>query len=411
MEVNTVEVDSLSKTYPQGDSQLARLRYVFQTGRATSGIAALADVSFTVRSGEAFGIVGANGSGKSTLLKILAGILNPSSGTIRVHGRLSALLELGAGFAPDFTGSENVYLNASLLGLDRAETAERFAAIESFASIGEFIDQPIRTYSTGMVLRLAFAVAAHVDPDVLIVDEALAVGDIAFRQRCMRRIHELRARGTTILFVSHDAMDVKALCDRCLWLENGRTRAIGDTDEVVASYLEVALHGPASATPASAAPAAQLVKRRFGDQAAEVIAFDLLNGAGEPVRTLAGGESVAIRVGVRSNARIESPIFGFLVRSPKGETIFGSNTARENYPVRSLAPGDQYFVDFHWIAPELTEGKYFISVGIAEGSPDDFEMRDYIEDAIEIQFQPRNFPVRGYVRLACEAVVTRSSFA
>src|SRR6185437_10571674 len=194
-------------------------------------------------------------------------------------------------------------------------------------------------YSTGMILRLAFAVAAHVDPDVLIVDEALAVGDIAFRQRCMRRIHELRARGTTILFVSHDAMDVKALCDRCLWLENGRTRAIGDADEVVAGYLEVALHGPSSVAPASAGPAAQLVKRRFGDQAAEVISFDLLNSAGEPLRTLAGGESVAIRIGVRANAPIESPIFGFLVRNAKGETIFGSNTSRENYPVRPLALG------------------------------------------------------------------------
>jgi len=408
MEVNAVEVDSLSKTYPAGDSQLARLRYVFQPGRATSGVAALADVTFSVARGEAFGIVGANGSGKSTLLKILAGTLSPTSGAIRVHGRLSALLELGAGFAPDFTGRENVYLNASLLGLDRPETNERLPAIESFASIGEFIDQPIRTYSTGMILRLAFAVVAHVDPDVLIVDEALAVGDIAFRQRCMRRIHELRARGTTILFVSHDAMDVKALCDRCLWLENGRTRAIGDADEVVANYLEVALHGPASLAPASAAPSAQLTKRRFGNQAAEVISFDLLDSAGEPLRILAGGESVAVRVGVRANIPVESPIFGFLVRNTKGETIFGSNTSRENYPVRPLAPGDESFAEFHWIAPQLAEGSYYISVGIAEGHTDDFEMRDYIEDAIEIQVRSRNFPVRGYVRLACEAAVIRS---
>jgi lipopolysaccharide transport system ATP-binding protein len=409
MEVNAVEVDSLSKTFPPGDSQLARLRYVFQPGgRAISGVAALSGVSFGVARGEAFGIVGANGSGKSTLLKILAGILNPTSGVVRVHGRLSALLELGAGFAPDFTGRENVYLNASLLGLDRSETGERFATIESFASIGEFIEQPIRTYSTGMVLRLAFAVAAHVDPDVLIVDEALAVGDIAFRQRCMRRIHELRSRGTTILFVSHDAMDVKALCDRCLWLENGRTRAIGDADEVVANYLDVALHRQTSVTPVSAGPAAQLVKRRFGDQAAEVISFDLLDSAGEQLRMLAGGESVVVRVGVRANAQIESPIFGFLVRNAKGETIFGSNTSRENYPVRPLVPGDRSFAEFHWIAPQLAEGRYFISVGIAEGSTDDFEMRDYIEDAIEIQVRPGHFPVRGYMRLDCEAVMMRS---
>jgi hypothetical protein len=234
------------------------------------------------------------------------------------------------------------------------------------------------------------------------------VGDIAFRQRCMRRIHELRARGTTILFVSHDAMDVKALCDRCLWLEYGRTRAIGNADEVVANYLEAALHGPASLPPPSAGPAPEAIKRRFGNQAAEVISFDLLNSAGEPLRTLVGGESVAVRVGARANAPIESPIFGFLVRNAKGETIFGSNTSRENYPVRRLAPGDESFTDFHWIAPQLAEGSYYISVGIAEGNADDFEMRDYIEDALEIHVRPRHFPVRGYVRLDCEAAVTRS---
>jgi len=201
---------------------------------------------------------------------------------------------------------------------------------------------------------------------------------------------------------------VKALCDRCLWLENGRTRAIGDADEVVASYLEVALHGPASVAPASAAPGAQLAKRRFGNQAAEVISFDLLDSAGEPLRILAGGESVAVRVGVRANVPVESPIFGFLVRNTKGETIFGSNTSRENYPVRPLAPADESFAEFHWIAPQLAEGAYYISVGVAEGHTDDFEMRDYIEDAIEIQVRSRNFPVRGYVRLACEAAVVRS---
>jgi lipopolysaccharide transport system ATP-binding protein len=203
-------------------------------------------------------------------------------------------------------------------------------------------------------------------------------------------------------------MDVKALCDRCLWLENGRTRAIGDADEVVANYLEVALHGPGSVAQTATDPAAQVVKRRFGDQAAEVISFDLLDAAGEPLRILAGGESVAVRVGVRANARIESPIFGFLVRNAKGETIFGSNTSRENYPIHPLSPGEASFAEFHWVAPQLADGAYFISVGIAEGDMDDFEMRDYIEDAIEIQVRRRSIPVRGYVRLDCEAVVVRS---
>ncbi|HVW84121.1 MAG TPA: ABC transporter ATP-binding protein, partial [Bryobacteraceae bacterium] len=186
-----LDVRNVSKTYPRGDSQWARFRYVLgsSAARADQGIRALRDVSFEVPRGEAFGIVGANGSGKSTLLQIIAGILQPTSGSVEVRGRLSALLELGSGFSPEFTGRQNVYLNASILGLSQEEIEARFETIERFASIGDFIDQPIRTYSSGMALRLAFAVVAHVDPEILVVDEALAVGDIAFRQRCMRRIH------------------------------------------------------------------------------------------------------------------------------------------------------------------------------------------------------------------------------
>ena len=241
--MTAVEVHRLSKNYPLSTSQFGRLRHLFGSGTREpgNGLWALRDVSFSVARGEAFGIIGANGSGKSTLLQIVAGILRPTSGSFQVHGRLSALLELGSGFSPEFTGRDNVYLNASLLGVSREEIDARFGAIESFAGIGDFIGQPIRTYSTGMVLRLAFAVAAHVDPEILIVDEALAVGDIAFRQRCMRKIHELRAHGVTILFVSHETSDVKALCERCLWLDNGVPRELGEADDVVAAYLSASL--------------------------------------------------------------------------------------------------------------------------------------------------------------------------
>ncbi|MES1258490.1 MAG: ABC transporter ATP-binding protein, partial [Acidobacteriota bacterium] len=226
--MTALRVHNLSKNYPLSDSQWARLRHVFAPhSRGGKILQALRDVSFSVEKGEAFGVVGANGSGKSTLLQIIAGILRPTSGDVEVNGRLSALLELGSGFSPEFTGRQNVYLNASILGLSREETDQRFETMTRFAAIGDFIDQPIRTYSTGMVLRLAFAVVAHVDPEILIVDEALAVGDIAFRQRCMRRIHELRAGGTTILFVSHETGDVKALCERCIWLEKGEMRMVG----------------------------------------------------------------------------------------------------------------------------------------------------------------------------------------
>lgn len=263
--MTAVEVRHLSKNYPLSKSQLGRLRHLFGADKQAprDGLWAVRDVSFSVARGEAFGIIGANGSGKSTLLQMVARILTPTSGSAEVHGRLSALLELGSGFSPEFTGRDNVYLNGSLLGLSRDEIDSHFEAIERFAEIGDFIDQPIRTYSTGMVLRLAFAVAAHVDPEILIVDEALAVGDIAFRQRCMRKIHELRAQGATILFVSHETNDVKALCERCLWLQNGVARELGEADEVVARYLSDSLqrdlgHTEPAHAPRNSAPAVAL---------------------------------------------------------------------------------------------------------------------------------------------------------
>src|SRR5579875_491126 len=199
--------------------------------------AALEDVSFEVRRGETFCVIGENGSGKSTLLQIVAGILQPTSGTAAVNGRVSALLELGAGFNPEFSGRNNVYLNGSILGLTTRQIDERYRDIESFAEIGDFIDQPVKTYSSGMVVRLAFAVAINVDPEILLVDEALAVGDIYFRQRCMRKVHELRSRGVTILFVSHAVADVKAVGDRALWLEGGKVVDTGTTERIVSRYL------------------------------------------------------------------------------------------------------------------------------------------------------------------------------
>src|ERR1700759_3828793 len=191
---------------------------------------ALHDLSFEVKRGETFCIVGENGSGKSTMLQMVAGILQPTTGTVTVNGRVSALLELGAGFNPEFSGRDNVYLNGSILGLTTKQIDQRYGDIEAFAEIGAFINQPVKTYSSGMVVRLAFAVAISVDPEILLVDEALAVGDIYFRQRCMRKVHELRSHGVTILFVSHATADVKALGDRTMWLEHGRMMDIGDTE-------------------------------------------------------------------------------------------------------------------------------------------------------------------------------------
>src|SRR5215467_8615777 len=234
-----VEFQGVSKSYPIYDSPGDRLKELITPRRYQfhRDFWALRDISFEIRRGETFCIVGENGSGKSTLLQMVAGILQPTSGSVSVAGRVSALLELGAGFNPEFSGRDNVYLNGSILGLTSRQIDERYRDIEAFAEIGDFINQPVKTYSSGMVVRLAFAVAIHVDPEILLVDEALAVGDIYFRHRCMRKVHELRARGITILFVSHAVSDVKALGDRTLWLERGRMMDVGDMERVVGKYL------------------------------------------------------------------------------------------------------------------------------------------------------------------------------
>lgn len=438
MATPAVEVRGVSKSYPLSDSQLRRLRHLFGAGKhdPKDTLWALRDVSFSVARGEAFGIIGANGSGKSTLLQIIAGILRPESGTVEVNGRLSALLELGSGFSPEFTGRDNVFLNGSLLGLSHEEIDARFGEIERFAGIGDFINQPIKTYSTGMVLRLAFAVAAHVDPEILIVDEALAVGDIAFRQRCMRKIHELRAGGATILFVSHETSDVKALCERCLWLQNGAVQELGEADAVVAKYLSVALHREVLHREAEQKTLAQhesqaadlresaeaepdlvigfkgeLRGHRYGDGRAFIIGGDLVSASGQPVQVACPLEHQVLRISFRANARLGSPIAGFLVRNSRGESIFGSNTAREDFPLPAMVPGKVSNIDFHWTIPDLAAGTYWISLAVSDGNVEDFQVCDYIEDAIEMRM-PQSVALhasRGYFQLHCAGVTLHRS--
>jgi ABC-type polysaccharide/polyol phosphate transport system ATPase subunit len=397
--MNAVTASGLSKNYPLVSGAFSRLRHMFHRDPG-SGIWALRDVTFDVRRGEAFGIVGSNGSGKSTLLQIIAGILRPDAGTISAEGRLAALLELGSGFSPEFTGRENIYLNASILGLSKEEIDARMEAIEAFAEIGEFLDRPVRTYSSGMVLRVAFAAAAHTDPEVLIVDEALAVGDIGFRQRCMRRIHQLRARGCTILFVSHDTGDVKALCDRCLWLDHGRVRELGDSDQVVAAYLQSTLDVREPTAAIAERPVISTSGARFGDGRAEIMTQEL---AGR----WRAGANLNLRVTVRGRATLQQPIVGFLLRNERGETIFGTNTSREDSPVPVLAAGMVCVVDFHFMAPALSPGRYRISLAISDGTMDQFAVADYVEDAIEVDVAGDS--ARGYVRLPCEIAVTYGS--
>ncbi len=383
---------------------------------------ALREVSFEIHRGETFCIIGENGSGKSTLLQIVAGILQPTTGTAKTNGRVAALLELGSGFNPEFTGKENVYLNAAILGLSTAEIDSRYAEIEAFAEIGDFINQPVKTYSSGMTVRLAFSVAIHVNPDVLLVDEALAVGDIYFRQRCMRKVHELRGRGVTILFVSHAIGDVKAIGDRTMWLDNGHVREIGDTESVVSKYLAYMVEKDsqflglgrkesASIQPAAATIAPELVTsipnidHRYGDARAQIIGIQATNPDGRVLHLLEPGTPIVLRISARAKEPILNPNIGFMLRNHLGVDFAGTNTLREGHQLPEMWPGDTTTVDFHITLPELYPASFSFSPAIADGNLTEYKMCDWIDNALTLQMGHGEGQVYGYLHLPCRVEV------
>jgi lipopolysaccharide transport system ATP-binding protein len=377
---------------------------------------ALRAVSFEMHKGETVGIIGRNGAGKSTLLQILCGTLHPNSGAVAVNGRVAALLELGAGFNPEFSGRENVYLYASVLGLSRREVDERFDDIASFADIGDFINRPIKTYSTGMVMRLAFAVIAHVDADILVIDEALAVGDAFFVQKCMRFLRRFRETGT-ILFVSHDSGAVINLCRRAIWLQDGAVRALGPPKEIAEAYLAdlyEAQQGPSAvradaAKPPSGASAtanefcdqrlAYLNQSKFrndielfrfdpsspsfGKGGATIVDVQLRDSEGRGLRWCVGGEDVALSVRCEAHVDISTPIVGFFVKDRLGQTLFGDNTCITymSSPV-GMSAEERFEALFEFRMPILPVGDYSICVAVAEGTQMEHLQHHWIHDAI-----------------------------
>ena len=337
-----LRVDNVSKQYRTYARPGDRLKESLTRGRLRrhKEFWALQDVSFEVEKGATVGIVGPNGCGKSTLLQIIAGTLEPTSGEVLHHGRIAALLELGAGFDPEFTGVENIYLNASLLGFSRRQTDALFPHIERFAEIGPFLYQPVKTYSSGMYVRVAFAIASSVEPEILLVDESLAVGDSVFQHRCLRRIHELQECGTTVLFVSHDLAAVRALCSRAILLNNGRVLADGAPPDVLNCYQKIimererAYEAEAENTgdrePVSGEefePPA--FTYRHGNRIAEIVAAELVDTAGRRIQIMDTGKPVVMRVAVRTNAPVEDPVIGFLIRNRHGISAFGTNTKEQ----------------------------------------------------------------------------------
>ncbi len=423
--MSVIHFGQVSKSYPVYASPSGRLKELLTFNRAHyhQDFWALRDINFSVERGETFCVIGENGSGKSTLLQLIAGILQPSTGEVQVNGRVAALLELGSGFNPEFTGRDNVYLNASILGLSSKQIDERYADIEAFAEIGSFINQPVKTYSSGMAVRLAFSVAIHVDPEVLLVDEALAVGDIYFRQRCMRKVHELRNKGVTIVFVSHAISDVKAIGDRCLWLDRGHMREIGDTESVVvknlaamtmkdSAYMENTLPPTAAPAPSvgQAAPP-ELVTRipnidhRHGDARAEILGIALYDAYARELRLLEPGGRIIVRISARAKEFLPLPNVGFMLRNHLGVDFAGTNTTREGHQLPSMNPGDLCTVDFHLDLPDLYPGSFSFSPAVANGTLHSYTMCDWIDNAITLQMGHADAPIYGYLHLPCRVEI------
>jgi ABC-type polysaccharide/polyol phosphate transport system ATPase subunit len=336
---------------------------------------ALRDISFSVEKGETLGVIGPNGSGKSTLLEIVSGILQPTSGRVVTRGRTAALLELGAGFNPEFTGRENVYLNGEIMGLSRTAIERALPSIEAFAEIGEFIGRPVKEYSSGMYVRLAFATAIHVEPEILIVDEALAVGDAVFANRCIQKFEELRERKVTVLFVSHDLGLVKQLSNRAILLLNGRMEAQGTPNDVANRYIGLVLQRQA---PQIEKAGQVLASFRHGDASSEVRTVEILNGQGQSTRSVVAGEPITVRVGARFHTATPDPKVGILIRTRIGMEVYGTNTRIENKNLGSLEAGEDLEVDFHfecWLTPQT----YTLTVATQNA---DGTSHDWLDDVI-----------------------------
>lgn len=421
-----IRIHNLSKCYEIYDAPRDRLKQFVlpriqralgqQPARYFREFWAVKDVSLEIRQGETVGIIGRNGSGKSTLLQMICGTLTPTQGRIDINGRVAALLELGSGFNPEFTGRENVYLSASVLGLSAAEIESRFDAIAAFADIGDFIEQPVKTYSSGMMVRLAFAVIAHVDAAILVVDEALAVGDAFFTQKCMRFFRDFIQRGT-LLFVSHDTGSIKSLCNRAVWLDHGQVIQEGKPKDICERYLE-AYYESVNKVSRAMSPAREedgdgpdvpLPSRdqrldfvnasnlrndiqvfkfdpgaaSFGQGGARIVDVRLLDEEGRALAWLVGGEPVTLEISVEALEPLYAPIVGFFVKDRLGQTLFGDNSylTYMDAPLQCEA-GEIVSARFRFEMPVMPHGDYSIAAAVATGTQQEHVQHHWIHDAV-----------------------------
>ncbi len=370
-----VVAQKVSKIYPLYRRPIDRLFEALPGARKRhTDFWALRDVTFTVERGETFGIVGPNGSGKSTLLEIVSGIVRPTSGRVAASGRITALLELGAGFNPEFTGRENVFLNSEILGMSRRETATVFPKIAEFAGIGEFMERPVKEYSSGMYVRLAFAAAIHQEPDILIVDEALAVGDAIFANRCVRKFDELRERKVTILFVTHDLGLLKRLAGRAILMWQGRIEKDGSANDVVNRYVGLVHERQRQDAPREEAREGS----RHGDRSSRIVNVRLLDESGAESTLFRSGETMTVRVEAAFADDVNEPVVGILVRNRLGIDVLGTNTRIEGVALGEYRAGDRLAIEFR-LPCLLTRQSYTVTAATQHW---DGSSQDWLDDVI-----------------------------
>lgn len=398
-----IKIESLSKVYKLYNDPVDRMKEALNPFRTSyhHDFFALKDVNFEVKKGETIGIIGKNGSGKSTLLKVLTGVLTPSDGSCRVEGKVSSLLELGAGFNPELSGLENVYFNGAILGFTKEEMDQKLDAILEFADIGEFIGQPVKNYSSGMQVRLAFAVAISVDPDILIVDEALAVGDMRFQQKCFRKFREFQKNGKTIVFVSHDVGSVNNYCDRAIWLLDGGIYRAGDPDKVTREYTSYMYYGVEDSKNNKNAKIDNCsgnVGGRVEDLGLDLESVDgcssfgeggaRIKGVGlysfeneEKIRVFKGGERVSFKVEFEVLKDIENPIIGFILKDKYGNQLLGYNSFSVDSKLKGMKKGESFVAIFDFDFPLLSNGDYSFTVAVAEGTQDNHVQHHWVHDS------------------------------
>ncbi|HUG80413.1 MAG TPA: ABC transporter ATP-binding protein [Bryobacterales bacterium] len=421
--MTALSFDSVSKSYALYDKPIDRFKELasFQRWNYHEDFWALRDVSFEARRGTILCLIGENGSGKSTALQLAAGVFAPTHGKVYAAGRVGALLELGAGFNPEFSGRDNVYLSATLMGMSSREIARCYGDIEHFAEIGDFISRPVKTYSSGMLIRLAFAVAIHTDPEILLVDEALAVGDYYFRQRCLRKIHEMRNRQVTIVLVSHSMADIKAIGEHAVWLEDGRVKASGYADDVVAQYLARMAQKDATYSDVMSrsrangqgggAMAPEVVEGlpnidgRRGNGAAEIIGIAALDEEGQPALLMEAERALLLRVSFRAREPLARPNVAVTMRNHIGLDFAVFSAAGNRVELPRMTPEDVCTVDFHLEVPELYPGNFSFSPSVTEGSGAAVQVCDWVDNALTLQMTHSGKPIYGYLRVPCHVAV------